>query len=98
MPLQWCCSWSLGMAEPGRPPPGPEVPHRNPRGLGVVAGHRLESGSAGLLHSSDYSPTRGPKDSSRLLGHILAGGMALPQPQGLGRGLWGQPLWSAEAG
>lgn len=57
----------LGMAEPGRSPPGPEVPHRNPPGLGVVAGHRLGSGSAGLLHSSDYSRTRGPKDSSPLL-------------------------------
>lgn len=55
------------MVEPGRPPPGPEVPHRNPPGPGVVAGHRLGSGSAGLLHSSDYRQTRGSKDSSPLL-------------------------------
>lgn len=96
LPLPWYCSWSLGMAEPGRPPPGPEVPHKNPPGPGVTAGHRLGSGSAGLLHSSDYSQTRGSKDSSPLLDYILAGGTALPQPQGLGRGLWGQPLWSAE--
>lgn len=96
LPLPWHCSWSLGMAEPGRPPPGPEVPHKNPPGPGVTAGHRLGSGSAGLLHSSDYSQTRGSKDSSPLLDYILAGGTALPQPQGLGRGLWGQPLWSAE--
>jgi hypothetical protein len=68
------CSWDhpilsryLGMAEPGRPPPGPEVPHKNPPGPGVTAGHRLGSGSAGLLHSSDYSQTRGSKDSSPLL-------------------------------
>lgn len=52
------------MVEPGRPPPGPEVLHRNPLGPGVVAGHRLGFGSAGLLHSSDYSQTRVPKDSS----------------------------------
>lgn len=55
------------MVEPGRPLPGPEVPHRNPPGPGVVAGHRLGSGSADLLHSSDYSQTRGSKDSSPLL-------------------------------
>lgn len=68
------CSWAhlilsryLGMVESGRSPPGPEVPHRNPPGLEEVAGHRLGSCFAGLLHSSDYSQTRGPKDSSPLL-------------------------------
>ena len=60
----------LGMAEPGRPPPGPEAPRSNPPGPGVGADHRLGSGSGDPLHSSGYSWTRVPKGPSlQLLGN-----------------------------
>lgn len=67
-PVPRSCRY-LGMAEPGRPLPGPEAPRSNPPGPGVGAGRRLASGFAGLPHSSGYSWTRAPKaPSPQLLG------------------------------
>lgn len=77
----------LGMAEPGRPPPGPEAPHSNPPGPGVGADHRLGSGSGDPLHSSGYSWTRVPKGPSlQLLGNRRGS-------SGKGLGLTGARQW-----